>query len=165
MTKLVNLTPHDINLVSLDNDRPVLTIEASGVMARVAVTRKPGDTLNIGDTAISTSSAVYGAVTGLPGPEEDTLYLVSALVAQAAPNRVDLVTPGELVRDEAGRVVGCRGLTYTPRATCDDCDGVAIRRFNSATGTHEFCADHSINYVAWLGEFYGNMPVNQGKKI
>ena len=42
---------------------------------------------------------------------------MSALVASRAP-RPDVYAPGELVRDEAGRVVGCRGLTASV-----DCPG------------------------------------------
>jgi hypothetical protein len=51
-----------------------------------------------------------GEAYGLPDEEEDTLFLVSGLVRMACPNRPDLVSPGEPVRDDKGRVIGCRGL-------------------------------------------------------
>ena len=52
----------------------------------------------------------FGAVDGLPVPAEGTMYVVSLLVRQAAPDRADLASPGELVRDNAGQPTGCKGL-------------------------------------------------------
>ena len=52
----------------------------------------------------------FNEVKGLPEPQEDTYYIVSALVAGAAKNRVDLLIPNDTVRDEQGRIVGCRSL-------------------------------------------------------
>jgi hypothetical protein len=54
--------------------------------------------------------AEFGEVEGLPEPAEGVLYVVSMLVRQAVPERTDVASPGELVRDEQGRVIGCRGL-------------------------------------------------------
>jgi len=41
---------------------------------------------------------------------EGTLYVVSGLVRAAVPERTDVASPGELVRDALGVVTGCRGL-------------------------------------------------------
>lgn len=51
----------------------------------------------------------FGAVSGLPGPQEDTLYIVSLLVKQAV-QRQDVVSPGEIVRDANGNIVGCKNF-------------------------------------------------------
>ena len=51
-----------------------------------------------------------GAVEGLPEERDDTLIIVSSLVAQAARDRSDLVIPNEAVRDEKGQIVGCKSL-------------------------------------------------------
>lgn len=54
--------------------------------------------------------AVYGDVEGLPSPPQDGVYcVVSMLVAGACP-RPDVFSPGDLIRDDGGRPVGCRGL-------------------------------------------------------
>lgn len=53
---------------------------------------------------------VYGEVTGLPEYQEGTYYVVSAMVRQALPHRKDLLSPGQLIRNEAGQPVGCLGL-------------------------------------------------------
>lgn len=113
---LINLTPHDITIVG---NVQTVVIPRSGQIARVSVTRvKDGDYLPVDDArgdyvAVPVYQVQMGPVEGLPDPVEGREYLVSALVA-AHPDvrgRPDVFSPGELVRDEAGRVVGCRGLT------------------------------------------------------
>lgn len=96
----VNLTPHAISIV----DGP--TIPPSGEVARCST-----ETVNAGNHAgVSLSRVSYGAVTGLPEPVEGTVYLVSGLVRSAVPERVDVASPGDLVRDSSGQPIGCRGL-------------------------------------------------------
>jgi hypothetical protein len=54
-----------------------------------------------------------GEVTDLPAAEAGVLLVVSALVAGAA-KRSDVYSPGELIRDAGGNVIGARGLcAYT----------------------------------------------------
>lgn len=49
-------------------------------------------------------------VTNLPEPQEGVTYLTSTLVAQAVPDRTDVLVPADLRRDEAGRIIGCGAL-------------------------------------------------------
>jgi hypothetical protein len=58
---------------------------------------------------IEAVEAHYGNVEGLPSPRDGVIYIVSGMVASAAP-RDDVFSPGELERDEGGRVVGCLNL-------------------------------------------------------
>jgi len=100
--KLVNLTPHMLKLV---NDFGVLELDSAGV-ARVSSTQE-----EIGRVVgVPLVRATFGAVTGLPEPVEGTLYVVSALVRAALPARGDLASPGDLVRDEKGNVIGAKSL-------------------------------------------------------
>lgn len=46
-------------------------------------------------------------ILGLPEPKKDTWYIVSKIVAQACPERSDLLIPDGIVRDKSGAVVGC----------------------------------------------------------
>jgi len=46
-------------------------------------------------------------VENLPDPPEGVYYIVSLAVAQAA-RRPDLLVPDDMVRDEQGRILGCR---------------------------------------------------------
>lgn len=110
---LLNYTPHPINL---HTGLGVATIESLGEARASELTV---DTITIGwdqygDCGMSQdvplSSKKYGAVSGLPEPREGVLYIVSTLIQQALPNRVDLVSPDQIIRDPAGRVIGCKGF-------------------------------------------------------
>lgn len=100
-----NLTPHAITFVMANGSTE--TVEPCGLVARVAAKTVPtGDTVN----GIPVSRTEYGAVEGLPAAMENTIYLVSSLVAARCPERDDVFIPNESVRDEAGRIIGCRSL-------------------------------------------------------
>lgn len=103
--RFVNLTPHDVRIVGvryLDH----ITIPASGKVARVAST----STLVGEYEGIPMMRSTLGEVEGLPAPRDGVIYVVSALVRSAVPHREDVASPGDLVRDERGNVIGCRGL-------------------------------------------------------
>jgi hypothetical protein len=107
--KIVNLTPHTLNIAQRDGT--IFELASSG-NARCKVKEEEVETIN----QISIYTASYGEVSGLPEPEpeQDTVYIVSLLVAQAVasqqPERDDVFSPGELIRDDNGRPVGCVGL-------------------------------------------------------
>lgn len=105
MKKIVNLTPHAITFVNTDGNTSLI-IEPSGSLARVSCT-----TETVGDIdGIPVTETVYGEVEGLPTPTEDVIYVVSSLVAQRCKDRNDVFIPNESVRDDNGRIVGCRSL-------------------------------------------------------
>ena len=101
----VNLTPHDITVI-LNAEGGSKTFAKSGTVARVSQVTAVAFTVD----GINISTARFGPVVGLPEREEDTLYIVSAMVKSAATGRTDLVSPGELVRDDSGNVIGCKGF-------------------------------------------------------
>ena len=101
---ITNLTPHALVFVLADGSSR--SIAPSGAVARCRTVNSPaGDAEGIPLARVS-----YGAVEGLPEPAEGVLYVVSALVRAAVPGRSDVASPGDLVRDPAGNVIGCRGL-------------------------------------------------------
>ena len=103
--KLVNLTPHAITFVN-DNTDPILVVEPSGAVARVS-TR----TETIGSIAgIPVTQTVFGEVEGLPDPKDGVVYIVSSLVAQRCADREDVFIPNEPIRDDKGRIIGCKSL-------------------------------------------------------
>jgi hypothetical protein len=104
----VNLTPHPINLHLPDGS--VQTFAPSGAVARAAETRTQRGTLD----GVAVELVAFGAVDGLPAQAADTLLIVSGLVLAACADRPDVLAPGQPVRDDAGRVVGCKGWTCTP---------------------------------------------------
>ena len=103
MTKFVNLTPHDIVIFRRDGKR--VLIPATGKVARVSVRCEQ----ITDEDGIPVMKNVYGDVEGLPDPEANTIYIVSSLVACRA-QRVDVLVPNDFVRDDSGRIIGCRSL-------------------------------------------------------
>lgn len=120
--KLVNLTPHTINIHDEDGT-PIIAVPPSGVVARV----DPNE-VRIGALVADPARGVpvyrvrYGELyfTDNPQPpekparidftpEEDPVYIVSALVMQYHDRR-NFFSPGELIRDADGKPIGCRGL-------------------------------------------------------
>jgi hypothetical protein len=102
--KFINLTPHDITVIRASGDSTTFT--KSGTIARVT---QNTEVVQVVD-GINISTATFGPVVGLPDWTGGTLYIVSALVKSAATGRSDLVSPGELVRDDSGNVIGCKGF-------------------------------------------------------
>jgi len=103
--KILNLTPHPARIGGVD-------YPAAATPARCREELIPGGTL----AGVPLVKKTLGAVEGLPPPEPGVLFFVSALVAQAAwaAGRTDVVCPGEVERDAAGRVVGCVSLAVAP---------------------------------------------------
>ena len=102
--KLVNLTPHDLNVKNTAGE--LVLLPKSGATARLLVRRTAG--APVGE--FPTATPMFGEIEGLPAPEDGTTFVVSALVAERA-DRDDVVAPGELLRDDAGVVIGCSGFT------------------------------------------------------
>jgi hypothetical protein len=112
--KLINLTPHTINIITPQGEN--LSLPSAGV-ARVA--SQPGTALDFGAGIPVFSAPTWGAVEGLPEPEHDTLYVVSALVAGQVKGRPDVVSPGTgpndgAVRNDKGQIVAVTRLIQSP---------------------------------------------------
>lgn len=103
--KIVNCTPHEINVVK--EDGTILTIEASGIVPRC--TQSEATIASFDGIAIT--KQVFGEVINLPEAQPGVFLVVSRLVASAAKDRTDLLVPGPMIRGEDGRPCGCRGLS------------------------------------------------------
>ncbi len=106
--RIRNLTPHRLNLISPDGESD---FDPDGLCPRVAMSFVQSGTIDIDGVAIPTGRTEPGEIVDLPDEEEGTLLVVSRVVAAAAPDRADLVFPDDLVRDDAGRVIGARRLS------------------------------------------------------
>lgn len=101
MIKILNFTPHAINIVG----ETTRTIESSGLI-RLEMNTESVTTLE----GIPVTKTVFGEPVGLPEQVEGTFYIVSQLVKTALPERADLLVPAEVVRDDKGRILGCKSL-------------------------------------------------------
>ena len=105
------MTPHALQLhgVCIDGTSVVYEVPASGSLARLAVSREIRYPVTVDGVTLPCCFPTMGEVTGLPDPVDGVIIVVSALVADAA-KRDDVMSPGELVRDANGVIVGARGL-------------------------------------------------------
>lgn len=123
----VNLTPHDINIIGEDNVIKYI-IPPSGTIARCKTEREITDygyiyiPINKPDSdnprtfiisnhvEVPITQTKFGEVEGLPEKKHKTIYIVSSLVAQACKDRNDVFIPDDIVRNEEGKIIGCRSL-------------------------------------------------------
>lgn len=108
--QVINLTPHSITLVG-EGNAPILTIPASGQVARCKASTVSVGSISINGVIIPLTDTEMGDVTGLPEEQEGVLLIVSLAVAQACPDRHDLLITNESVRDDKGTIIGCRSLS------------------------------------------------------
>ncbi len=103
-----NLTPHKITVIK--DDGTEIGLFPEGIVARI----KTKSVLAGKVHGFNLYKTEYGEVIDLPEPAEDEngtiYYIVSALVKNALPNRKDLISPSQQVRDDQGRVIGCKGF-------------------------------------------------------
>jgi hypothetical protein len=108
--KLVNITPHSVNIHD-EHRNLICTVEPSKdtPIPRVSVERLRVMVVD----GLPFFADQTGPIVDLP-PIVDlqTRYIVSTMVRMHpdASDRIDLVSPGELIRDEEGRPIGCIGL-------------------------------------------------------
>ena len=105
--KVVNCTPHDVNLIT---EKGNITFPRSGIIPRLTEQQVKINSINSNGIEIDIMKKSFLEPEGLPEPQENTIFIVSALVAGAIKNRDDLLIPNDTVRDEQGRIVGCRSL-------------------------------------------------------
>lgn len=117
MTNIYNLTPHAINVHTAAFAEP-LVFPSLGQARLVEETHDGGESIYLdpyGDGGMTIHVPVvgikFGRVDGLPEPVPGTVYVVSRMIVDALPARSDLVAPHDVVRDGAGRIIGCRGFS------------------------------------------------------
>lgn len=100
---IINCTPHAIQL------NGGATFLPSGNVARVSSKHILKDAIN----GIPCYRVEFGEVVGLPNEKEDTLYIVSSIVANAT-NRKDVIVPAtghpDAIRNEKGQIVSVPGF-------------------------------------------------------
>ena len=112
--KIINATPHAINIIG-DNGNILLTVEPSGILVRVSQKTTDDGCITVDEVSIPVTSNTFGDVVGLPEFNPDTIIIVSAMVANACHDRTDLALVNQAVRDDKGRIIGCRSLSFPNR--------------------------------------------------
>lgn len=113
-TNIINVTPHDVKIVD-EAGTVVKVYPASGFAIRLASETKQIGTVD----GVPLTTTVYGEPVlitpeaeqvALPAQEEGKFFIVSAMVKTALSGRTDLLVPAEQVRDDQGRVIGCKSF-------------------------------------------------------
>lgn len=106
--RIVNLTPHEVKIV--DGGNNVVAVFPSDGVARASQHDVLVDEIN----SIPVVKTEFGEVLGLPEPTEGTVFIVSRITVEAARaqglSTDDLLVTSGAVRDDQGRIVGCRAL-------------------------------------------------------
>lgn len=105
MAEVVNLTPHEVRVIR--DGEPDKVYPVSGEVLRLA-------TVELGtqhgyDVGAPVELVEFGHLQNPPGEAPDRWYIVSLPCALARP-RDDFLVPYLEVRDDAGRIIGCRML-------------------------------------------------------
>lgn len=100
---IINLTPHDVNLL-LEDD--VIVFKSKGI-ARV----QQKEVLDEYFDRVPIYKNKYGEVEGLPEEKDGVYYIVSFVVANALKDkRNDLLIVTKTERNEKGQIIGCYGF-------------------------------------------------------
>lgn len=136
--KLVNLTPHVVTLLAEgfavfdgkakcyrqpDGVKPFVLAEfPSAGVARCAVEESLLGEQDVDGFTVPFIGVYFGEIEGLPAPDGDTVYIVSAIVANAAraQGRHDVVVPARMVRDADGKILGCLAFAVERPRKDDD---------------------------------------------
>ena len=107
-TRIINLTPHAINIVDKDGNK-IVDLPSEGEARAVQTNISIG---SLGDIPLVKTE--FGEPIGLPEPTETTFYVVSAITANAAKQAGrsidDLLLTAETVRNEKNQIIGCKAL-------------------------------------------------------
>jgi len=105
---IVNLTPHDITVISQGKS---IVFPKFPTSARVSSKTEFLTNFETPEMRVPLTQVVFGELEGLPDPIEGTFYIVSRIVREAAKDRTDLLVPQGLIRDENGQPIGCESLS------------------------------------------------------
>lgn len=107
--KLINCTPHPINLIR--EDGTMISLEKGVVVPRV----QQESAVNSYVDGVPVTEDSFGSLQDMPLEAVGTRFIVSRMVLEAdkksSSPRADLLVPGALVRDENGNIVGCKSLS------------------------------------------------------
>jgi hypothetical protein len=110
----INLTPHDVKIVSEGQE---IVVKPCGAVARcteVPMSSSESRTVLFNGVPVTLRKQVWSDVVGLPAPQDGVLYIVSGIVRDRV-KRDDVVAPDTslgAVRDAEKRIVGVLGLVY-----------------------------------------------------
>lgn len=107
---LVNLTPHEVKIFV--GEEVVATYPLAEHPARAKPSAKAVGEVNVEGHQIPIFVVSFGNLQDAPPVIEGTMYIVSQIAGQAmlAAGRKDFVLTHDTVRDDQGKIVGCKAF-------------------------------------------------------
>lgn len=101
---IFNRTPHEVTVLGYNNEVLEVFPKSEDPI------RMETDTVDVGKyDRIPISKTVF-TLDNLEPEREGVYYIVSQLVKANLPHRNDLLVPAEIIRDDTGKILGCRSL-------------------------------------------------------
>jgi len=164
--KIINLTPHPVRILGAGENGEDLVIPSDGILRVAESTKKISELRAIkefgppdyddGPRELSEIEhkefriPIYKIeYSGLKEPprEPGTIYIVSSVAAMAAPHRDDFYIVAKPVRDNEGRIIGCKGLAKNPYHKSGDSDSNNEGRpCNCGSGLPWYKCDRASSY-------------------
>lgn len=106
--RLINLTGHPLRITDGESIVVIPSVGRARVVSKNEVLFTVED--DSSGIQVPVEEIVEQKVINIPAPAENTIYIVSGLVAAHA-QREDVFAPGRLIRDnETGRITACRNF-------------------------------------------------------
>ncbi|MFC1710474.1 hypothetical protein ACFL0F_02345 [Patescibacteria group bacterium] len=110
--KLINLTPHTLNIFDMSGKQEIIVLPASGSIARYTDNEKYISKQKLESVLIPTYRSIKPGVLYMPKKKDNVIYVVSTPVRIVLKHRKDIASPGELIRNNEGQPIGCKGLIF-----------------------------------------------------
>lgn len=117
--RIVNLTGHPLRLTDGSSIVQLPSEGRARVISKATVKREI--IIDGMDKPFNVTHLTEQEVVGLPAAFNDTVFVVSGLVAAHCPDRMDVVAPGRMLRDPGtGKLIGCQAFVKPIPTTEDD---------------------------------------------
>lgn len=107
------MTPHPINLLTTEGEE-IATFPSEGTIRLEKSSYQIGS-CDVEGHSVELLHSTFNSNDDIPEPVEGTTFIVSALVANAYPQRFDFVMVENTVRDDNGRIIGCTAFASASR--------------------------------------------------
>ena len=108
--EIINMTPHDVNLLDLNNNK-IHTYKSQGSVRLEQKDEIIGNIIDSDGLIIPITTTSFGQPNEIGDSKPNRLYIVSRMVLnELRGKRFDLITPNQIVKDDNNHIIGCRSF-------------------------------------------------------
>jgi len=108
--EIINLTGHEINIVSKDGKEIIKTFPTKGMVRIENKEVAKGELLD----GVPNIDIEFSVPQWLPEKKDGVIYIVSKIVCERCADRDDFYMVASSIKDESGKILGVKGLTKNP---------------------------------------------------